>query len=274
MKKAFAAVLAAIMMIQCAVPSFAADMGTLAKSTSAYSTVNTSAISKGMMKPAAFKYNGLDFSPVFNATYYLSKYSDLKKAFGNDSTKAFNHFITFGIKEGRQASAAFSINIYKSNYVDLRNAFGSDNMSYVKHYLQYGIREKRVANTLIAGATTTTKEEALARELLDAINTERRSRGLRVLTSDAKLTSAASVRAKEASSYWSHTRPNGTSYKTVSSAVAAENLASGFTTGKAVSNAWVNHSGHRETMLGGYNKVGISVYISQGICYYAAEFGY
>lgn len=274
MKQVIAGVLAALMMTQFAVPTFAAETETGMAKAAIHTEVNTNRAGRYNVNAAAYKYGGLDYSPVFDATYYFNKYPDIKKAFGTDAAKAFNHFITYGINEGRQACAAFNVTYYKANYADLRNAFGSDSMSYVRHYLQYGIKEKRVANKLIAGAQTTSQEEALANELFNAMNAERKARGLKALTRNTQLASAAAVRAKEASSYWSHTRPNGTSYKTVSSAIAAENLAKGFTSGAAVSTAWVNHAGHKETMLGAYTKVGIGVYKLNGVYCYAAEFGY
>ena len=93
-------------------------------------------------RPSAI-YNGVDYAPVFDAEYYLNKYPDLKAAFGNDSSAALNHFITFGIKEGRQGCDDFSIDIYKGNYPDLRKAFGNNNDAYVAHYLEYGLKEGR-----------------------------------------------------------------------------------------------------------------------------------
>ena len=47
-------------------------------------------------------YNGIDYSLVFDADYYLNRYSDLKAAFGSDKNAALNHFMTYGLKEGRQ----------------------------------------------------------------------------------------------------------------------------------------------------------------------------
>ena len=79
----------------------------------------------------------MDYAPVFDAEYYLNKYPDLKAAFGNDYSAALNHFITFGIKEGRQGCDDFNIDIYKGNYPDLRKAFGNNNGAYVAHYLEY-----------------------------------------------------------------------------------------------------------------------------------------
>lgn len=34
-------------------------------------------------------------SAVFDANYYAAKYADLKKAFGNDANKLYNHFLTY-----------------------------------------------------------------------------------------------------------------------------------------------------------------------------------
>ena len=48
-----------------------------------------------------YLYNGLDFSPVFNAAAYYNRYPDLQAAIGYDATKLFQHFIQHGIAEGR-----------------------------------------------------------------------------------------------------------------------------------------------------------------------------
>ncbi len=91
----------------------------------------------------SFIKDGLDYSKIFNPTYYSDKYSDLKKAFGTDAEKLFNHFLQYGMKEGRQAISTFNANTYKNNYEDLRKAFGDNIVSYYKHYLQYGYKENR-----------------------------------------------------------------------------------------------------------------------------------
>lgn len=83
------------------------------------------------------------YNKVFNATYYANKYADLKKAFRTDSSKLLNHYITNGVKEGRQAISTFNIVVYKSSNADLQKAFGNDMMAYVNHYIQYGYKENR-----------------------------------------------------------------------------------------------------------------------------------
>ena len=90
-------------------------------------------------------YNNLDYSPVFNAEYYLNAYPDLRAAFGNDAQAALRHFIQYGMKEGRIGCSSFNVHIYRERYTDLQAAFGADLPAYYLHYLQHGYREHRVA---------------------------------------------------------------------------------------------------------------------------------
>ena len=83
---------------------------------------------------------------IFSADYYSNKYSDLKSAFGSDTNKLHNHFTTYGIKEGRQASPVFDVNFYKKSYADLKSAFGDDNTKYADHFVKYGMKEGRKAS--------------------------------------------------------------------------------------------------------------------------------
>jgi hypothetical protein len=87
--------------------------------------------------------NGVDYTLVFNPTYYANKYADLKKAFGADEKKLFNHFLNYGMKEARQACATFNVTVYKNTYADLRKAFGNNLPAYYKHYVQFGHKEGR-----------------------------------------------------------------------------------------------------------------------------------
>lgn len=84
-------------------------------------------------------------SQIFDADYYYNKYDDVAKAFGMDPAKLLEHYVTYGIKEGRDASDTFNATTYKNNYADLRKAFGSDMLSYCRHYVEYGVGEGRNA---------------------------------------------------------------------------------------------------------------------------------
>ena len=94
---------------------------------------------------AKYIYNGLNYSLVFDPTYYANKYGDLKKAFGSNTNSLWNHFKTYGLKEGRQGSANFNVIAYKNRYADLQKAFGNNLPEYYKHYVQFGNKEGRSA---------------------------------------------------------------------------------------------------------------------------------
>ena len=90
-------------------------------------------------------YDGVDYSPVYNYSYYRHKYSDLQKAFGTNKEAYFKHFCQYGMNEGRKASSAFDVLKYKARYEDLRKAFGDNLPEYYKHYVLFGKREGRKA---------------------------------------------------------------------------------------------------------------------------------
>lgn len=107
-------------------------------------TISTSA-KPTISSPNKYINNGLDYSLVFNPTYYTNKHADLKKAFGTDANKLFDHFCRYGMAEGRQAIATFNPTAYKNRYPDLQNAFGNNMGAYYRHYIQFGHKEKRRA---------------------------------------------------------------------------------------------------------------------------------
>ena len=91
------------------------------------------------------EFFGVDFSPVYSFKYYQEHNSDIKAAFGDDDIATFVHFLTCGMKEGRQACEGFNVQKYANNYPDLFGAFWLDLPSYYIHYLNNGLAEGRVA---------------------------------------------------------------------------------------------------------------------------------
>ena len=83
---------------------------------------------------------------VFNSAYYLSNNQDVLNACGNDGEKAYQHFLSCGVYEGRRGSGSFDVVSYYNEYPDLRAAFGTDIWRYYDHYLRYGQREGRHAS--------------------------------------------------------------------------------------------------------------------------------
>ena len=86
-------------------------------------------------------YEGIDLSPVFNATYYGGRYPDLLAAGLKSPDQLWMHFTTFGMLEARQASADFSPVTYRNTNPDLNAAFGDDWEAYYKHYCMVGKAE-------------------------------------------------------------------------------------------------------------------------------------
>jgi hypothetical protein len=91
-------------------------------------------------------YKGVDYSAVYNRIYYLQNNEDVAAAFGDDAGKLIEHFVDYGMSEGRQASADFNVNNYKARYEDLRNAFGDNLAEYYRHYINNGLAEGRNGN--------------------------------------------------------------------------------------------------------------------------------
>ena len=89
--------------------------------------------------------NGVSYAPVFDAAYYAANYGDLAAAFGNDEAKLMEHFIKYGVNEGRQASEEFNVEIYRKNYADLDECFKDNLAGYYMHYITDGKAEGRVA---------------------------------------------------------------------------------------------------------------------------------
>ncbi len=115
---------------------------------------------------------------------------------------------------------------------------------------------------------------SLADEVVRQVNRERAKRGLGVLKVSAELSRAARMRANEITRRFSHTRPDGTAWRTVSSAAYGENIAMGQRTADKVMAAWMTSSGHRANILrASYGSIGVCAVVSNGVTYWAQLFG-
>lgn len=92
---------------------------------------------------SAASYNGIDFSDVYNAEYYYDHNPDLAQEFGWNEDLLWNHFITCGMQEGRQAAGQFNPYEYQARYPDLEQVYGDDMSAYYMHYICYGEAEGR-----------------------------------------------------------------------------------------------------------------------------------
>lgn len=128
----------------------------------------------------------------------------------------------------------------------------------------------------LAESATDTGLRAEALEAFNEVNEIRAEAGLDTLSWDKNLETVASVRAKECSQKFSHTRPNGQQWYTVNSKIqGGENLAYGFNNANDCVEAWMNSPTHRDNILyDEFEKVAISIYEDNGTYYWANQYGY
>lgn len=108
------------------------------------------------LQGAVTSLNGIDYSAVYDYQYYVDRNTDVKKAYGYDDVAVLQHFVNYGMKEGRQAKSSFDVNSYRLQYVDLRRAYGNDLKPYYMHYINYGRKEGRASTgcTTLQGGIT------------------------------------------------------------------------------------------------------------------------
>ena len=122
--------------------------------------------------------------------------------------------------------------------------------------------------------STVSVRASLAAEVVRQVNLERARRGLGTLKVSAELSRAARVRANEIIRKFSHTRPDGSAWRTVSSAAYGENIAMGQRTADKVMAAWMTSSGHRANILrASYGSIGVCAVVSGGVTYWVQLFG-
>ena len=82
------------------------------------------------------KENKEDYRAVFDAQYYYDQNPDLQEAVGADPEALFEHFVTFGTKEGRSGNAEFNLKAYVFNNPDLLLKYKKDFDQHNKGFLK------------------------------------------------------------------------------------------------------------------------------------------
>ena len=144
-----------------------------------------------------------------------------------------------------------------------------------------------VTPTVMPTATPTvapedTTEATFAEQVVKLVKQERAKAGLKEVTLDKTIESAALIRAKEIVRSFSHTRPNGSNFSTVLKEQgityrgAGENIAWGQKSPEEVMKAWMNSDGHRANILNpNFTKIGVGHYQNaKGTNYWAQLFTY
>lgn len=105
------------------------------------------ALAAVMLVGSTVSVNAADLKDVFDAEYYAEQYPDLKAAFGNDEKALYQHFLKYGLKEGRVMNPIIDVVKYREQYGDLQTAFGDNWDAYVEHFFTFGVNEKRDGGT-------------------------------------------------------------------------------------------------------------------------------
>ncbi len=89
-------------------------------------------------------------SKIFDGAYYAALYPDVAASVNGSQLGLLNHYVYYGVYEGRNASASFNATDYMNKNPDLQAVYGDNMIAYVHHYVNAGQAEGRDA-TPVAG---------------------------------------------------------------------------------------------------------------------------
>lgn len=126
-------------------------------------------ISQSMSAQAAPKK--MKDGTVFDAEYYAKTYPDVVAVYGSDEMALYQHYVEYGKKENRRATADSGIDTFDAKYYAEQNpdvvaVYGTDRDSLYQHYLQYGKKEGRKPSA--SAETTLQKTEQEPKASLEA----------------------------------------------------------------------------------------------------------
>ncbi|MCL2115903.1 MAG: CAP domain-containing protein [Methanobrevibacter sp.] len=105
-------------------------------------------------------------------------------------------------------------------------------------------------------------------QVFELINEERGKFNLAPLKIDKELSNAATIRCSEIKTSFSHIRPNGAQWYSVSSKANSENLARGSTTPQDVVSGWMASNSHRPNILNpNFKSTGIAYLSGNPTCW-------
>ena len=115
-------------------------------------TFSNQVIAYGMGAPSPTAYAPTQNDPaltspsVFDPNWYLNNNPDILASLGAGNTAAATqHWVSFGIAEGRQGNAIFKASDYLAIYPDLAASLGPVNyVGAVRHFVAWGVNEGRI----------------------------------------------------------------------------------------------------------------------------------
>lgn len=89
------------------------------------------------------KYAPTTLKELFDVNYYLMLYPELRAVYGDNVELLYQHFIKYGLSEGRKCSPYLDISKYIANNADLIAEYDTNIDLFVTHYFTCGINEGR-----------------------------------------------------------------------------------------------------------------------------------
>lgn len=130
------------------------------------------------------------------------------------------------------------------------------------------------AGSAVSVSTVSGSMGSLADQVIAETNADRVRYGLQPLRENAELSRAAAVRAREIAEKFSHTRPDGSRWNTVSNVALGENIARGHNSADRVAAAWISSPGHRANILReSYGSIGVAALNVNGVMHWVQLFG-
>ena len=210
--------------------------------------------------PATGTVNNLtaeEISLILDVEAYKQAYPDLAVAFGDDINAYVNHYLTYGVYEGRTKGVLFDPLTYAEAYGDIRSAFGYDVTALVKHYVNYGVAENRTMGTSHGFADIATAESsgmeqsyiprALASEYKNLSNqnssaTSSQAAGSNTVSSSAAANSNTGSSVAASSNTGSTvTAPTGNNSSSAATAGGSTDTSSAASSGNNLASIWEYH---------------------------------
>ena len=191
--------------------------------------------------------------------------------------QTFIHTIVFSLILTFVLSVSISIVFLLKNYG--QKDLSSIKKENIENYNKIIFEKEVPLSNKITKNETNKKDKiySISLKTFELLNKEREKENLNPIEWNEELYEAAKIRAKEASTTWSHTRPNGEEWHTVNPDIMyGENLAKGYYNAYNVIKAWMKSESHKENILYKDFETGaIAIYIDEdNKWHWASEFGY
>lgn len=85
-------------------------------------------------------YKGVNYKRVYNYSYYMKKYPEVKELTGGDPKKAIAYFVNYGMAKQHQAIKTFNVKSYRYGNPSLRKKYRLNYKKYYLHYMKKGYK--------------------------------------------------------------------------------------------------------------------------------------